>query len=682
MSVRGIVILLLGAAGGFCRAEGPATATNRVELDEVVVTASRSPAAKGAAPVTDVDWFSRRLSEPNFSIDEALRRVPGVFVQNSYNFAQDQRIAIRGFGTRAAFGVREVKLIVDGLPESSPDGQTQLDNLDLADVRRIEVLRGPAAALYGNASGGVVQLFTDRPDAAARPFVETRVTGGSHGFRRIQVRAGGAFDRLSHRWNAHWSDYAGYRRHGAAENRFVSGRLVQELDSRTELELRFNQVDSPWSQDAGGLTAAEVAADRRQARARNVALDAGEKVRQGRLAWVLRRSTDAGHEIEVSQFGLRREFENRLPIVPAAGYGVVEFERSGFGGGARFTGEWERHRVVAGIDAEFQRDDRRRFANVGGTRGALGLEQDETVAGIGPYVREEIRFTDRVSLTGGLRHDRVRFSAADRFLADGDDSGARTLDQFNWAVQADVQLRTNLQVRAGVSSAFQTPTTTELANPNGGGGFNPDIAPQTARNYEVDLRYRPASWLDVSLALFWLDIADELIGFTSPSGRDFFRNAGRSERRGAELGLELELGGGWRWSAAYTAMTARYRDYETAGGDFGGNREPGIPAHGLFTELRWRSGAGTSLSLDAQFVDRFFVNDANTALNSGYTLVNARVGHSFETRAGRLTPFVALNNLLNRRYNGQTRLNAFGGRFFEPAPRFNAFGGLAWRWEF
>lgn len=664
MGVRGWFILLL--------AVGVHADTNLVRLAPVSVAARSS--------VSSIDWTDARRTEPLLTVDEALRRAPGVFVQNSFNFAQDQRIAIRGFGTRAAFGVREIKVLVDGIPESSPDGQTQLDNLDLGSIRRIEVLRRAASSLYGNASGGVINVITDGFEE--QPFLETRLSGGSFGFHRYQVKTGGRLGEVDYVVNGSWSSIDGYRQHSGSENRFVSGKLSYRFDADSDLTTLFNYAHTPWSRDAGGLTRAEVDADRRQARVRNVALDAGEEVRQGRLGFIYRNRFGGGQEITLTQHSLFRDFSNKLPILPAAGDGIVEFDRVGVGGGAKYFWETVANQLTAGMDAEFQEDDRQRYANVTGTRGALGLDQVESVRSVGTYARNVHAITEDHRLIGGLRYDNVRFEAEDRFLADGNDSGARALDQFSWSVGLEYDVHSNLELFADVSTAFQTPTTTELANSTGGGGFNPALEPQTARTYEIGVDSRLSDRTRLELSFFLIQIDDELIPFTSPTGRDFFRNAGRSERKGIELGLERRLTQEWTWQTSYTVMDAHYRDYVTAGGSFSGNREPGIPAHQFFTEIRWQSRRGFFGSVDLQHVDQFELNDANTAKNEAYTLLNARIGYTKKFKRGTLTPFVALNNLLNVRYNGQTRLNAFGGRFFEPAPRFAAFGGITWRMEF
>lgn len=657
-----------------------AATTNTIQLSPIVVTASRAPSTTAPASFSLIDWSSLRLSNPAITIEEPLRRVPGVFVQNSFNFAQDQRIAIRGFGTRAAFGVREIKLLVDGIPESSPDGQTQLDNLDLGSVRHFEVLRGPAAALYGNASGGVINILTD--DHPGTPFIETRMTGGSHGVQRHQLKGGDSLGPVDYRFTGSWSSIDGYRQHAKAESWFFGGKARIHLNDQSSLSTHFNYASSPWAQDAGGLTRAELDSNRRQSRARNVILDAGEEVHQGRLSLIYRNELTPGHTLTLNQYTVLREFANKLPILPAAGDGIVKFARLGVGGGLKHVWDTPANRLITGVDLEFQTDDRQRYANLAGNQGALGLDQQESVLSIGPFLRNEYRLNDTIQLTAGLRYDNVRFDADDRFLADGDDSGSRPVDQLSWSTGGQLQARTNIQLFASIGTAFQTPTTTELANPTGGGGFNPVVQPQTSVTYEIGCRAELTSHLKSEISLFHTQISDELIPFTSPSGRDFFRNAGRSKRSGIELSLDLEISPGWNWLSSYTIIDSRYQDYVTAGGTFSGNREPGIPAHQLFTEISWQSTSGFFGGLDLQFVDQFHLNDANTAKNEAYTLLNCRLGYTASIGRAKLTPFVAVNNLLNQRYNGQTRLNAFGGRFFEPTPRLTAYGGLTLKMEF
>lgn len=656
------------------------------KLAPVIVTATRgtTPLTEVPAAVSVVEQNDIQLGQPTVGLDESLNRVPGVFSQNSFNFAQDQRISIRGFGTRAAFGVREIRLVVDGLPETSPDGQTELDNVDLGVARRIEVLRGPVSSLYGNASGGVISILTE--DGPARPFAETRLMGGSFGLQKYQAKTGGQLGKLNFLFNTSYFSLNGYRDHSRAQNVLFTGKLRYTIDERSDLTTLLSFTDSPLAEDAGALTRVQVEQNRRQARDVNRTLAASETVTQGRLGFVYRNQFWPGHEITVTQYSLFRQFGNKLPIFPRAGGGIVVFDRFGIGGGVKYAYDTPiaglRNRFMLGVDTQYQIDNRRRFNNDNGKRGTLRFHQDEEVTSVGPFVRDEFFLRENLQLSAGLRYDSVRFSVDDRFRSDGNQSGARTLDQLSPMGGILYSPLPSLHVYANVSTAFQVPTTTELANPNEGGGFNPDLDPQKAINYEVGARGTVWERLEYDAALFWIVLDDELIQFEGASGRTFFRNAGRSERQGAELHLDLPLTERLIWTVAYTYLDATFDRYLTPAGRFDDNDEPGIPPHQLFTELFYAHPSGFYGALNLLFVDDFFANDANTERNDAYTVLNLRMGYEMHLGHARVSPFVGLNNISDENYNGLVRLNALGRRFFEPAPDFNVYGGVVMAYEF
>ncbi len=654
-------------------------------LDPIVVTATRLPQSLSDTPaaISVVEQPDIQEARPTVSLDEPLNRVPGVFVQNSGNFAQDFRIQIRGFGTRAAFGVREIKVLVDGLPETLPDGQTELDMLDLGAIKRIEVLRGPASSLYGNASGGVIQLFTeDGPDT---PAADARLLGGSFGLQKYQVKGGGRAGAARAFLSGSFVQLDGFRDQSASRSGIVNGKLRYDRNDRTAITLLLTAVDAPTAEDAGGLTRAEADANPRQASRLNTQLDAGEEVLQGRAGVVATHCTDTG-ELSAYAYGLYRDFANRLPIpsqAPPEQGGIVAFHRFSPGGGLRYALATALLRgaqqLAAGIDVQHQDDERRRFANVGGERGALGLHQRERVTSVGPYVRETVFLRDDLEVSGGVRYDRVDFTADVALPANSGASGSRTLDAWSPAGGVRYSPRSWLALFGDIGTAFQVPTTTELANPSGP-GFSPDVGPQTATSYEVGGK---TEWERVrgEVVGFFVDITDELIPFElqSQPGRTFFRNAGRSQRYGLELDWQADLLRSWRWTSALTLIHAEFRDYTTSQGAFDGNDEPGIPSWQVYQELLYRHRSGGFAALEAFLVDDSFVDDANANRSRGYELVNLRAGYERTFGNWTIEPFVGLNNLTDAAYDGRVRLNAQNGRFFEPAPGFNAYGGVVVR---
>ncbi|HZR79913.1 MAG TPA: TonB-dependent receptor [Candidatus Binatia bacterium] len=669
-----------------------------VLLDETVVTATRAPSPLRDVPaaISVVDERAIQEARPTVSLAEPLNRVPGVFVQDSGNYAQDVRLQIRGFGTRAAFGIREIRVLVDGLPETLPDGQTDLDDVDLASIARIEVLRGPASSLYGNAAGGVIQLFTE--DAPVPSGFEARVLAGSFGLLKTVVSGGASGGGADVFAQGSYFSIRGDRDHQVAYDGIVNAKLHVRPADGTDVTFLVSAVDAPLAQDPGALTGEQVRQSPHQARDLNVALDAGEAVQQGRIGAVASHVVGP-HALSAYAYALYRDFDSLQPIPPEQGDGAVAFHRTSPGGGFRY----DLSQPVAGIaqtfttglDVQTMENDRRRLANVDGRRGALGVSERESVDAIGAYVRESLFPLDGLEVAGGIRWDDVHFAVDVSFPPSGAGSGTRTFDEWSPGGGLLWTIRPWLSAYANVGTAFQVPTTTELENPDGP-GLNPAIRPQTATSWEIGARAGDADLAEGALAAYVIDIDAELVPFESPSGRVAFRNSGSSRR----LGLELEgharltrwlstaagvlglggaaLPGDLEWTGSLTALDATYRSYRTDGGNFSGNDEPGIPGWQVYQQLAWRHPVGAFVALEAFVADGYFVDDANTARAPSYGLLSLRAGLRREIAAGiSVQPFLGLQNLTDASYAGTVRLNALGGRFFEPAPGFNVYGGIA-----
>lgn len=654
-------------------------------VEAITVTGARSPrhTLKTPASISVVGPDALTLAQPAISLGESLARVPGLLVQDSGNYAQDARLQVRGFGTRAAFGIREVKVLVDGLPATLADGQTQIDHIDLGMVERIEVLRGASAALYGNAAGGVVQIFTEDPPEAGT--VRGRVLGGSFGLLRGQVQGGAKLDSIGANLGATWFQQDGYRDHARVRSATANAKALWQLAERTEITFLVSAVDSPEAQDPGGLTAEEVEENRRSARERNVLLDAGEEVSQVQVGAVAHHeSSDGIHTLDANLSFLYRDFFTRLPILPQFGDGVVAFDRYSPAGGLQYVFNapvlgWKQ-RLTVGAEAQYQYDDRRRWANEEGEKGELGLHQIEEVTGVGVFLREDVEILPTVELTGGIRYDAFFYDVNVKFPSESDASGSRTMDRFSPSGGLLWRADDDLSVFAAYGTAFQVPTTTELVNPDGP-GFNPNLEPQTAHSWEIGTRYE-SKGLTLGLALFFIDIDDELIPFETLSGRVAFRNAGRSQRRGVEVEGSGDLPGGFRWTLAASALDAKYIDYETAGGRFDGNDEPGIPPWQVFAELSWRNEAGLFLAAEVRGVGAIPVDDANVAESPAYATLGLRMAFTHELSPHwRIEPFLGVRNITGAEYDGTVRINARGGRYYEPAATIHTYGGVELRWH-
>ena len=646
------------------------------ELAPVEITATRTSLTlpEVSAAVTVLAGEDLRRGRPATSLAELLDQVPGLFVQNAGNYAQDTRLALRGFGARSSFGIRGVAIIVDGIPQTLPDGQSQVDSIDLDAVERIEVLRGPASALYGNAAGGVILITTRRPGQV--PSASAGQTFGRYGLVETRASISGGSDRLGARLSASRFEQDGFRRHSMVRQYRAQTSLSWTPSARTRMTATAGYFKAPEEQDPGAVTAEQARSRPREARPANVAFDAGESLDQWRFGAGVEHDIDAQQRIRLSAFGFLRDFENRLPFESG---GQVTFERAFTG----LDGQYEidvlaggmAHRLTVGVDYRDQDDDRMRFDNLQGVRGDRVLDQNERVEALGLYAQHRVRLSSAWTLRAGLRFDEVRLDVSDRFLADGDDSGRRTWRETSPGLGLVWAASDGLSVYASAGSAFQTPTTTELANPEdpgAGGGFNRALEPQTARSYELGLRGVLGTRLNYEASLFRARIIDAITSFEVPefsgSGRDFFRNAGRSARNGLELAATARLADNWRLRGGYTYSDFEFDRFVTPAGDFSGNRLPGVPRHRGFAALDWTGPAGHYAGIDLRAASKVFADNANTAASPDYATLDIHAGRNFS--AGRLDVDVSagIANLFDERYIDNVRVNAFGGRFFEPAP--------------
>ena len=663
------------------------------EIETIVVEATRMSRPLDQVPgaVSVVSQDEIQLGRQQLGLDEALTRVPGLFMQNRYNFAQDLRISIRGFGARAAFGIRGIKILVDGIPETLPDGTGQVDSIDLGATRNIEVIRGPSSSLYGNASGGVISITSE--DGPEVPFISARLAAGENDFQKLQMKAGGQTDRVNYFLSLSDTEIDGYRAHSQAENTQFSGRFNFDLGNERSLLAVVNTTDQPISNDPGGINAAQAAADPSSARDRNVAYDTGEALDQERIGFVYSTPIGDSGELAARTYLVWRDFQNKLPQFPVAD--AVDLERFFAGGGVTYTRTGTLggmpNRLIMGFDTDDQDDERKRFLNDQGTLGPLLFDQDENFTARGVFLQNELSLSDQLQFTLGLRYDEVEYSVTDNFLGDGDDSGRREMDDVSPMLGIVYGLSPTLSLYGTVSTAFETPSTTDFANPSGGGGFNPTLNPQSATNFEVGLRGTVGDRHYYELAVFDVNVDDELVP-TDVDGRNFFENAGESSRTGIELAFVSNPTDRIRASLSYAYTDFEFDDFRVvsvdAGGvptvvdDFSGNVIPGTVEHLLFGEVSYTHPSGWFGAFDLLYVGEQFANNANTVEVDAYTVANVRVGFERAIGSTIVSPFFGINNLFDESYNANIRLNAFGARYFEPAPDQNIYAGVSVRFDF
>ena len=649
-----------------------------VVFDPITVTATRTEKLPEQIPnaITSIKRSEYTDHQPGATLDEFAQGTPGVFFQNQYNFTQDLRIAIRGFGARSPFGVRGIQLRVDDIPQTLPDGQTQLDAVDPALIERMDIVRGPSASLFGNASGGMISITTRSPREKFE--LSPRLVFGQYGFLKSELYAGRRMEHFDYGLFGSYLQQNGWRTHSSMENWFSQVKLNFQTSPDSDWMVMFHKFYSPDSKDPGALTLAEVKDNPRQASANNRLYNASEAISQEQFAIRYRKSLTANQTLTFVAHTLHRDFQNLLPFTNG---GQVEFDRWTGGLTTQFTSDhtlFERaNRLLMGVDYAIQNDDRQRFNNHFGVRGAMNLDQVERVQNIGPFFRNEWRVTNSLDWVVGGRWDWLHYRVKDAYLVDNDQSGKQTLSQASGTTGLVYHLHDKHQIFTHIASVFEAPTTTELINnPAGIGGFNRNLKAQTSLSKEIGLRGKPGGF-EYEATFFHIHTRNEITPFEllDAPGRAFFRNAGKSRRLGVETRLATPVWNGFRGEIAYTFSDFEFERYIVDDIDLRGNAFPGLPRHRWEGRVRYTHPTGVFGQLHVHRVGEFFVNDINTATNDAYTLGQLLLGWEKKYSAFEGSIFFGINNLFDERYNANTRINAAFGRYFEPGPPLNVFGG-------
>jgi len=696
--LRAVALAACVLASAAAHAQAP------VPADAVVITAGGTEARVFDTPyaVGVVDADALRGAGPLVNLSEAMARVPGLVVANRSNYAQDLQINSRGFGARSTFGVRGIRLYADGIPASGPDGQGQVSHFDLAGAQRVEVLRGPFSALYGNSSGGVISMVSRAP-TERRWFVAG--DGGSHGLwqGRIGVEAP-LGNGLSIRASASRFEIDGFRPQSSAERTLANVRLGWEGE-RDRVVVVLNSLDQP-ALDPQGMTPDQFRADPDgpadpafPAYVYNTRKNTRQD--QAGVSW-RHRFADAGalRESQVAAYTGRRSVMQWQSIgfafqgASTHPGGVIDFDRAYTGVDARLVWRWSLDagrslQVVAGASHDRTEEDRRGWQNFTGSTatgdlvlGVTGpLRRDETnrVRTTDAYAQAELDLARDWSATAGLRSGKVRFGSADRFTAaanpaiptdpgNGDDSGSFSAGYTNPVAALQWRATPALRVYLSAARGFESPTFNEVAyRADGQAGLNANLRPQTSRQWELGAKWRGGSGISLDVALFDVRTDDEIGVLANVGGRSSFQNVGRTKRQGAELDLRWRLAPTLRAQLAATWLDATYTE-SRAGSITVGRRIAGTVRESAFAELAWQPTARAEYALEGSARGSVAANDANSVLAPGYGLMAARARWQFDAGPGKLELLARLDNITDRRVVGSVIVNESLGRFFEPSP--------------
>ena len=686
-------------------ASGAEPAAAPAPSDIIVVSGSRIEHGSFGLPAAIDVVDAARIHDSQMAVNasESLSAVPGLLVQNRQNYAQDLQISSRGFGARSAFGVRGVRLVADGIPASMPDGQGQAATFNLDVAERIEVLRGPFSALYGNHAGGVIQLFTR--DGAGPPAIETSLSGGSDGARKLDVNAQGASGAIGYVLDASRFETDGWRDHSAARRDQAMAKLTLATGAGGKLTIVANGLRQKDTQDPLGATwatfqrdprAGETDATDTQTPKRTLAqrYDTRKSIdhQQAGATWEQRFGDD---RLRVTAYGGNRQviqyqaFSRAFQAPPGHSGGVVDFDRNFHGGDV----SWMAMRSLAGgrlsttLGIEYGRssDDRKGYENFIGTdagiKGRPRRDEQDMVSNRDPYAQAEWQ-GERWQFSAGLRHSRLRVDVDDRFRANGNDSGGLRYSRTTPFAAVLYKATSVLNLYASAARGFEAPTLNELFYSSAGAGFNFGLAPARSVHVEAGIKAVLGAGTRIDAALFQVRTRDELVVDTASGGRTSYRNAGKTLRQGGELALSGELGGGVSSRMAVTVLRAIHD--EAFGSVREGSRLPGVPAANAFGELAWLARGGRfGAALEAIASTKVYAEDSNTEVPApGYGIVNLRVNAAQRLGGWRLREFARVNNLLDRHYVGSVIVGDTSKRYYEGAPGRNWMLGASARYQF
>ena len=644
------------------------------ELEPIVVTADRFELNLIKSSFS-IDKIENQNYEKNLSINDLINSSAGVFNQNANNFAQDLRVSIRGFGARSSFGIRGIKIIVDGIPESTPDGQAQIDNLDLGFIKNIEIIKGLTSSQYGNSSGGVISL--NSKDISDVSLFETRYLIGSYGFNQLQFKTSKKFEKSNYLFSFSRNTGEGFREHSKFESNIFNAKINWFLSKKLKLLLLYNYSNNPIAQDPGALTIENINLNWKGARDKNLLFNAGEKVNQSKIGLLIERKFKRNQKYNFKTYYISRNFNNRLPFQSG---GQVEFIRNFFGLSNLFSVKKNVFGFLSnfsiGLDIESQIDYRERYNNLNGNQGEKIFKQDEIFLNQAFFIEQKINFSKNLNLILGTRYDKNIIKAIDKFFEDGDSSGDIDLSNLSPKI-ALVYSYNNKTLFSNIASNFETPTLNEFSNnPNSSGGFNKELNPQFSNQLEFGIRTFKKNFI-YDISLFFIEIQNEFVPYEIDglSGKTFYRNSGSSERNGFELSYTLKFWDSFKLYSAYTFSDFKYKKFILGDKNYSGNYTPGIPKQFFYTEIFTDYEKGMNFKIIFRMSDKIYVNDSNSNFSDSFKVLDLRFFQKLNFNKNKINFLFGINNILNEKYYSNIRINAWGGRFFETAPLRNFYIG-------
>ncbi|MBJ8431210.1 TonB-dependent receptor [Acinetobacter pittii] len=662
--------------------------TLHVEATRTDTTYLQTPASVFRIDAPQVDTSSQ------VNLTEVVKGIPSLQLRNRENYAQDLQLSMRGFGARSTFGVRGIRLYVDGIPATMPDGQGQTSNIDLSSLDHVEVLTGPFSSLYGNSSGGTI--LTSTKEGQGKDSIELSYSGGSHDKSRaglvLQGGAKGA-NEPSYVISSSYFDTDGYREHSGAEKVLNNAKLSWNLDDGSKINWITNYVKI-HADDPQGLTHDQWSADPKQQVPFLKQFNVRKDIEQTQTGVTWSKPINDKNELYAMAYLGNRQVTQYQSIpkstqdasINHAG-GVIDFERDYYGADLRWTGKelLPNTTLSVGVALDAMDEDRKGFENfnadgIYGVKGRLRRDEDNTLWNIDPYLQASWQFLPTWRLDTGVRYSNVHYKSKDNYLSNGDDSGKTDYDKVLPSAALSWQILPELMAYVSYAKGFETPTFTEMAyRPDGESGFNFDLTASTSDTYETGLKSQNQLG-DFTLAVFQTKTKDDIVSAGNSNGRSTFRNADKTLREGVEFAWNKKLWRDLTATASYTYLDATFDADIPALGSIAqipsGNAIPGIAKNQAYASLAWQPSHGLYGGVDVQYMDKVYVNDTNSDAAPSYSVTSANVGYAWVMGDWKVNSFARVDNLFDKNYAGSVIVNDGNGRYFEPADGRNWSAGL------
>ena len=649
------------------------TAKDSIKLEEVIVSITKIRDSIKNTPysISANDYSNFQNNAQQFYLSEYIERIPGVFISNDNNFAQDSRISIRGFGSRANFGIRGIKLIVDGVPETTPDGQSQIDNLNLELIKNIEVIRGTSSSVYGNSSAGVIKIksITDFD----KNFSKISYSTGSHSQVKKQAFFGIKNKNSYYTVLVGETQAKGYRSYSDFKNSNFNLNFKKSFSKNSWLNVNFNIVSSPYAKDAGGLTLNEVTDNRTQARKRNLQYKTEEDINHYKFSSSFNNEISKSVLFSTYTFFSKRYYNGKIPVENG---GAIKLNRDYWGIGLNFQIN-RRSKTHIGIDFGNQNDLRKRFNNNKGEIGDLVLNQYEKFKNLGIYLVNNFQIKN-FTINSGFRYDLNRIEMEDLISENINLHDQITLKSFNPSLGINFKINKNSRIFINTSSGFETPTLNEYSASPIGSGFNKDLKSQKNMGYELGASlFNLSKKFSLDIVFFESVTNDEVLSYEDENFPDqkFYNNAGKSKRQGIEIAGLLKLNN-TILSSSYSSGDYYFKDFSENSNDYSGNKIPGIPKNIFTLSLEYRTKNNVFLNFNFKNIGEIYADNSNVTKIDKFNTLNFKMGKEFDTSKSVIYPYLIINNIFQSEYFDNIRINAFGGRYYEPAPKRTIFGGI------